>query len=187
VGCLHHSRGARKGALAARSMASFAALFDHWAIRAALNSELQLRWSSATPHCVSKNPLRSVNVDIGRRLGELHGSCYSEVGVSWTGLELNSEQEEDVNVMLRAAWAIAYSDALASYMCAVFRAPSGKGRSRLYFSPGARELGSAFAAVPCRRPTGDGIKLVAGDQRAWFACLDGNGFEPTVQLELLTC
>jgi hypothetical protein len=107
--------------------------------------------------------------------------------MSWTGLELNADQEEDVNVMLRAAWALAYSDAFANYMCAIFRAPSGQGRSRLYFSPGARELGHAFAAAPCRRPTGDGIKLVAGDERAWFACLGGAGFEPTIQLDLPGC
>jgi hypothetical protein len=107
--------------------------------------------------------------------------------MSWTGLVLNADQEEDVNVMLRAAWAIAYSDAFASYRCAFFREPSSDGRARLYFSPGARELGAAFAAVPCRRPRGDGVKLVAGEERAWFACFEGSGFEPTIQISLPAC
>jgi hypothetical protein len=104
--------------------------------------------------------------------------------MSWTGLELSADQEADVDVMLRAAWAIAYADAFASYMCAVFREPSSGGRARLYFSPGARELGAAFGAVPSRRPRGDGVKLVAGDERAWFACFGGSGFEPTMQVPL---
>jgi hypothetical protein len=107
--------------------------------------------------------------------------------MSWTGLELIADQEEDINVMLRAAWAVAYSDAFANYMCAIFRAPSGDGRSRLFFSPGARELGSAFAANPCRRPRADGMKLVAGDELAWFACFEGSGFEPTMQIPPSAC
>jgi hypothetical protein len=107
--------------------------------------------------------------------------------MSWTGLELCADQEDDVNVMLRAAWAIAYSDAFASYMCAVFRGPSLQGKARLFFSPAARELGAAFAANPCRRPRADGMKLVAGDERAWFACFDGSGFEPTMQIPLPVC
>jgi hypothetical protein len=107
--------------------------------------------------------------------------------MGWTGFELSTDQADDVNVMLRAAWDIAYSDAFASYMCAVFREPSSHGMSRVYFSPGARELGAAFAANPCRRPRADGMKLVAGDERAWFACFEGSGIEPTMQIPLPAC
>jgi hypothetical protein len=109
---------------------------------------------------------------------------YFGVVMGWTGIELSADQEEDVNVMLRAAWALAYSDAFANYRCAVFRQPSSAGQSRVYFSPGARELGLAFAAMPCRCPRGDQLTLVAGDGRAWYACFDQGGFVPTVSAPL---
>jgi hypothetical protein len=106
--------------------------------------------------------------------------------MGWTGIELSGEQEADVDVFLRAAWALAYCDASANYRCAVFRKESSRGRCWVYFSPGARELGAAFAAAPCPRPRGDGVRLVAGNERAWYACFEGSGFEPTIQMELQT-
>jgi hypothetical protein len=42
-----------------------------------------------------------------------------------------SATERKAVAVLRAAWAIAYSDAFASYICAVFREPSSDGRARL--------------------------------------------------------
>jgi hypothetical protein len=136
---------------------------------------------------VLQNPLRFVKTTLTQGCEECLVTNESEVPMGWTGLELSADQEDDVNVLLRAAWAIAYSDAFASYKCAVFRERSHNGMSRVYFSPGARELGAAFAAMPCRRPVGDGVKLVAGDERAWYACFEGIGFEPTVQMRLQPC
>jgi hypothetical protein len=110
-----------------------------------------------------------------------------EVVMGWTSIELSADQEEDVNVMLRAAWTLAYSDAFANYQCAVFRQPCSNGRSRIFFSPGARELGASFAATPCHCPDSDQLKLVAGDRRAWYACFDQSGFPPTFAAPLQPC
>jgi hypothetical protein len=133
-----------------------------------------------------QHSLRLVKATLAQRSQECWSFCY-EIIMCWTAIELSADQEEDVNVMLRAAWAVAYSDAFASYRCAVFRQPSSHGRSRVYFSPGARELGASFAATPCRCPDRDQLKLVAGDRRAWYACFDHGGFLPTVAAPLQAC
>jgi hypothetical protein len=130
--------------------------------------------------------LRFVKANLAQRSQECWSFCY-EIIMGWSDIDLSADQEEDVNVMLRAAWAIAYSDAFASYRCAVFRQPSSHGRSRVYFSPGARELGASFAATPCRCPDRDQLKLVAGDRRAWYACFDRGGFLPTGAAPLQAC
>ena len=104
--------------------------------------------------------------------------------MGWTGLDLGADQDEDVHGLLRAAWRIAYGDAFASYRCAVFRERPRDGRSWVYFSPGARELGIAFGASPCRRPDDGELRLVAGEERAWYACFNRSAFDPTAALPL---
>jgi hypothetical protein len=105
--------------------------------------------------------------------------------MGWTGLDLSADQEEDVNVLLRSAWRVAYGDAFANYRCAVFREHLEGGKSRVYFSPWATELGAAFGAAPCRRPDDEGeLRLVAGEERAWYACFNRSAFDTTLALPL---
>jgi hypothetical protein len=107
--------------------------------------------------------------------------------MGWTGIDLSADQEEDVNVLFRSAWRVAYGDAFANYRCAVFRERREGGKSRVLFSPGARELGAAFGAAPCRRPDDEAqLQLVAGEERAWFACLNRNGCATTLAMPFTT-
>lgn len=87
--------------------------------------------------------------------------------MQWFRLELKGGQAEDIDVFLRAAWDITYSDAFLNFRNAVFRRPAPNGAFTLFFSPGARELGETFAAQPCRQPAREGLHLVAGGSRAW--------------------
>ena len=54
---------------------------------------------------------------------------------------------------------------------AVFTRPESEGRLHCeviaYFSPAAKKVAEAFEAEPCNKPERTGLKLLAGDERAW--------------------
>lgn len=56
---------------------------------------------------------------------------------------------------------------------AVFTRLESEGRLHcecvVYFSPAAGEVARAFGAGPCEKPARAGLKLVAGNERAWSA------------------
>jgi hypothetical protein len=87
--------------------------------------------------------------------------------MGWSGLNLTAGQDEDLNAILRRAWLISYADAFLNFRSAVFRKNLPDGGSIVYFSPAAEDLGNAFGARPCIRPATNGLRLVAGDDRAW--------------------
>lgn len=49
---------------------------------------------------------------------------------------------------------------------AIFSAGGGESVT-VYFTPAAQLIAKAFRATPCDKPSGDGIGLLVGDQRAW--------------------
>jgi hypothetical protein len=87
--------------------------------------------------------------------------------MGWSDLNLTGGQDEELNAILRRAWLISYADGFLDFKSAVFRKQLPDGASIVYFSPAAEDLGNAFGARPCTRPAADGLRLLAGDDRAW--------------------
>lgn len=60
---------------------------------------------------------------------------------------------------------------------AVFTRPESEGRLYCeviaYFSPAAAAVAEAFEAQPCAQPERAGLKLLAGDERAWAILFPG--------------
>lgn len=90
--------------------------------------------------------------------------------MGWSSLEVAAGCNEDLRLVLEAAWAVAFQDAFLSFRSALFCKREASGGSTLYFSPGARALADALGAKPCRDPLREELRLVIGDYRAWQAC-----------------
>lgn len=48
---------------------------------------------------------------------------------------------------------------------------------KAYFSPASAVVAQAVDAVPCEKPSSDGLGLLAGSADSWVACFPGNGIE----------
>jgi hypothetical protein len=92
--------------------------------------------------------------------------------MGWWSLELVPGHEDDVNMVLRSAWAAAYAGASLAYRSVVFRGRGAGSSSILYFTPAAHELADALGAKSCEQPPRAGLELAIGDSRAlelWFS------------------
>jgi hypothetical protein len=98
--------------------------------------------------------------------------------------------EEITEDTWRRLWDVAAADGV-DYTNAVFSRPQGNGDVMLFFTPAARLLAESFDAQPCDKPDRAGLRLVAGDRRAWQAHFGERrgrepltGFEETLPAEL---
>lgn len=90
--------------------------------------------------------------------------------MAWFSLRVEAGCNQDLRLVLHAAWTVAFEDASLNFRCAVFCMKEVGGGSTLFFSPEARALADALGAKPCRNPSREGLTLVVGDARAWEAC-----------------
>jgi hypothetical protein len=110
--------------------------------------------------------------------------------MTWRSWKLKEEAPGVSEDTWRRLWDVSAPSGV-DYTNAVFARSEPSGDVLLFFTPAARLLAEAFDAKPCDKPLRDGLRLVAGDQRAWAAHFGEPigtpkmaGFEDTLPAEL---
>lgn len=110
--------------------------------------------------------------------------------MTWRSWRMQDDTDNVSEDTWRALWDVAAAAGL-DYTSAVFARTEPAGEVMLYFTPAARLLAESFDAGPCDKPARAGLRLIAGDRRAWQAHFGETvgrppmaGFEDTLPAEL---
>lgn len=82
---------------------------------------------------------------------------------------------------IKALFLSEYEKANRATDMAVFVRHESEGRLhcevKVYFSPASRVVAEAVDAIPCKKPSTDGLGLLAGSQESWSVFFPGKGRE----------
>lgn len=80
---------------------------------------------------------------------------------------------------IKARFLSEYAESDCTEELAVFVRHESEGRlhceAKVYFSPASVVVAKAVGATPCKKPSSDGLGLVAGSELAWSRFFPGNG------------
>ncbi len=102
--------------------------------------------------------------------------------MNWYSLPLKQGMDSLLEDAWRLAWEVARSANAVDYSNAIFqKLGPGKSELTIYFTPSAHLLAASFGAKRCEKPLVHGMRMVAGDERAWDIHFGGKPGRPIIE------